>query len=35
MQYISGILEVYLSSVIPDTIYSEYTGSLLLYQNFL
>ena len=35
MQYIRGILEVYLSSVIADTVYSEYTGSILLYQNVL
>ena len=34
MQYIRGILEVYLSSVIADTLYSEYIGSIL-YQNFL
>ena len=32
MQYIRGILEVYLSSVIADTVYSEYTGSILLYH---
>ena len=35
MQYIRGILEVYLSSVITDTVYSEYTRSILLYQTFL
>ena len=34
MQYKRGILEVYLSSVIADTVYSEYTRSILLYQNF-